>query len=465
MVGAGPFALALLVAGGAEIAACPSETLRAFSASASRAAESRVFEAEQVIVTKGACVRRGAQRDAWFALGDDGGAALRGRYCGGGLRRALVHNGTKGATFGGLKAPSAVFKAVAPYAAATSSGGTRWRLYKRCGPLQRNGRPGASEHLELLPATPDQAMLAETARWVDGPVVLASDWLSNVGHAVRDVLLLAALSREWCGRDAPRYALLRQRRPAPWVSDFFAAVASAEDVDRFDPPEGSVTCVRGGVIQKAAQHVGDAEDARAARRAALLACGVDETKRPTSLVYVVHGASRQGGRAVANGGALQGALESIAGAQNLRLRVVELGNRSFCDQVSLVYDAKVLVGVFGAAVGGNAVLTHDAATTIELTACGHSKPSARPVSANLGHSFQPLAANFAKGYVVFCLCVDDDATDLGAKRTTTRGGWFRSDRLLVNAAALVETARRVDEGDFRAASLAAAEGPCAALRR
>ena len=176
---AGCLALALVLAARAR-ADCASPSLVAFASSRATRAETRVFEAEQAVVTRGACVTRRGRREAWFALGDDGSTgALREKYCGGGggSRATLAHNGTRGSAVGGVRDLS--FKAVRPYAAATAEGAQRWRLYKRCAPLRR-GRPPASEHLELLPATAAQAAAAAGAEWVPGPVVLASDWLSNV---------------------------------------------------------------------------------------------------------------------------------------------------------------------------------------------------------------------------------------------------------------------------------------------
>ena len=149
----------------------------------------------------------------------------------------------------------------------------------------------------------------------------------------------------------------------------------------------------------------------------------------------------------------------IARANGLAHRVVELGNMSFCDQVATVYAAKLLVGVFGAAVGGNVVLTHDEATTVELTACGHSNPHSVP-RPNLGHTFQPLAAQIAKGFLIFCICVDDDDVDLAVKRTDRRGGWFRSNRLLVDASNYAKALTALVHHDFRAASLVASDAPC-----
>lgn len=133
--------------------------------------------------------------------------------------------------------------------------------------------------------------------------------------------------------------------------------------------------------------------------------------------------------------------------------MAELGNRTFCDQVRLVYAAKLVVGVFGAALGGNVLFAHDASTTIELTACGQSWAK------GLGHTFQPLAAAHAKGYVVFCLCVDDASVDIGAKRTTRRG-WFRSDKLKARAGALSRVATRVLGGAYREAADILKEPPC-----
>ena len=123
------------------------------------------------------------------------------------------------------------------------------------------------------------------------------------------------------------------------------------------------------------------------------------------------------------------------------------------------YASRLVVGVFGAAIGGNVLLAHDAALTVELTACGHSRARAEPLRRNLGHSFQPLAVATAKGYLSFCLCVDDDAVDLAAKRTTKRG-WFRSGGLRVNAAALERALGLALDGDLRGASREAARDPC-----
>ena len=92
---------------------------------------------------------------------------------------------------------------------------------------------------------------------------------------------------------------------------------------------------------------------------------------------------------------------------------------------------------------------------------GHSRARAEPLRRNLGHSFQPLAVATAKGYLSFCLCVDDDAVDLAAKRTTTRG-WFRSGGLRVNAAALERALGLALDGDLRGASREAARDPCGA---
>ncbi|EGB02528.1 hypothetical protein AURANDRAFT_68796, partial [Aureococcus anophagefferens] len=122
---------------------CASPSLVAFASSRATRAETRVFEAEQAVVTRGACVTRRGRREAWFALGDDGSTgALRDKYCGGGggPRATLAHNGTRGSAVGGVRDLS--FKAVRPYAAATAEGAQRWRLYKRCAPLRR-GRPPA----------------------------------------------------------------------------------------------------------------------------------------------------------------------------------------------------------------------------------------------------------------------------------------------------------------------------------
>ena len=158
-------------------------------------------------MTRGACVTRRGRREAWFALGDDGSAgALRDKYCGGGGARAtLAHNGKRGSAVGGAR--DLAFRAVRPYAAATAAGAQRWRLYKRCAPLRR-GRSPASEHLELLPATAAQAAAAAGAEWRAGPVVLASDWLSNVGHAA-----LCSSGAEPCSCAASSSPLVRSLSP------------------------------------------------------------------------------------------------------------------------------------------------------------------------------------------------------------------------------------------------------------
>lgn len=432
---------------------------------------SRVFEQEQVLVTRGACVARdGVGRDAWFALGDDAGAtALRARYCGAEGRVAMYHNGTRGRVVGG-GVRDLVPKAVIPWAGGRADGlRTRWRLYKRCGPPLRNGRPAAAEHLEIARGTDEQLAAARGATWVNGPVVLASDMLQNVGHAVRDVLLLNAFAREWScatGGRRPRYALLRARRnpepPLPWVSGFFAAVAETRALELFDPAPNTVTCAR-ALVQKASQHVGDARDARDARDSALAACGVDGAAPPTELLYVRHGPSREGARTLANEAAALAALRKVAADRGLSFGVVELGGMPFCDQVRRFYGAAVVVGVFGAAIGGNLVFGHDATTTLELTACGHSKRDG-PRRGNLGASFQPLAAAIARGHVVFCLCVDDTEVDLGAKRSVKKGGWFRSARLFARAAALGDAAAYALAGDHASASSVGAASPCGGIQ-
>ncbi len=131
-------------------------------------------------------------------------------------------------------------------------------------------------------------------------------------------------------------------------------------------------------------------------------------------------------------------------SKGLRLDVAELGALSFCGQVRAVYGARVVVGVFGAAIGGNLIFTRDTATTVELTACGRSAPRA-PDAGMLGHTFQPLAAAYAYGFVSFCLCVDDPGVDLAAKRSTRRG-WFRSERLGANVGALASAVARALDG-------------------
>ena len=113
-------------------------------------------------------------------------------------------------------------------------------------------------------------------------MVLASDWLSNVGHAARDVLLLSAFAREWCGAKPPAYALLESRRPSPWAREFLAAVAASRGAARLAVADGATVCV-GGLVQKAAQHVGDAEDARSARDAAFGQRGVAGAAAPDGL--------------------------------------------------------------------------------------------------------------------------------------------------------------------------------------
>ena len=246
--------------------------------------------------------------------------------------------------------------------------------------------------------------------------------------------------------------------PLPWVRELSEAVAASTGTRGFSPRPGEVVCVR-GLVQKAAQHVGDAHTARHARAAALRRCGVELEAPATTVLYVVHGASREGSRRLGNHEAVIAALDGIAQNKGLRLDVAELGALSFCGQVRAVYRARAVVGVFGAAVGGNLIFTRDTATTVELTACGRSAPRA-PDAGTLGHTFLPFAAAYAYGFVSFCLCVDDPDVDLTAKRSTRRG-WFRSERLGANVGALASAVASALDGDHAGAARAAAEArPC-----
>ena len=430
-----------------------SKALRAFFDSPGPA--TAVFAADQVVASRGACVSqsRDGRRSTWFAAGDDGARDLRRAWCA--PRRVERRNGTRGAAI------SRRFSAVAPYAAKTRRAAQRWRLYKRCGALNRRGRPHDHEHVDLEEAAP--ARVAE-ARRVDAIVVLLSDRLANVGHAVRDVLFLRAFAGAWaCGGEQDvLYSLYLAPRnpqpPLPWVRELSEAVAASTGTRGFSPRPGEVVCVR-GLVQKAAQHVGDAHTARHARAAALRRCGVEREAPATTVLYVVHGASREGSRRLGNHEAVIAALDGIAQNKGLRLDVAELGALSFCGQVRAVYRARAVVGVFGAAVGGNLIFTRDTATTVELTACGRSAPRA-PDAGTLGHTFLPFAAAYAYGFVSFCLCVDDPDVDLTAKRSTRRG-WFRSERLGANVGALASAVASALDGDHAGAARAAAEArPC-----
>ncbi len=430
-----------------------SKALRAFFDSPGPA--TAVFAADQVVASRGACVSqsRDGRRSTWFAAGDDGARDLRRAWCA--PRRVERRNGTRGAAI------SRRFSAVAPYAAKTRRAAQRWRLYKRCGALNRRGRPHDHEHVDLEEAAP--ARVAE-ARRVDAIVVLLSDRLANVGHAVRDVLFLRAFAGAWAcgGKQEVLYSLYLAPRnpqpPLPWVRELSEAVAASTGTRGFSPRPGEVVCVR-GLVQKAAQHVGDAHTARHARAAALRRCGVEREAPATTVLYVVHGASREGSRRLGNHEAVIAALDGVAQNKGLRLDVAELGALSFCGQVRAVYRARAVVGVFGAAVGGNLIFTRDTATTVELTACGRSAPRA-PDAGTLGHTFLPFAAAYAYGFVSFCLCVDDPDVDLTAKRSTRRG-WFRSERLGANVGALASAVDSALDGDHAGAARAAAEArPC-----
>ena len=414
-----------------------------------------VFAADQVVASRGACVSqsRDDRRLTWFAAGDDGALDLRRAWCA--PRRVERRNGTRGV------AVSPKFPAIASYAAKTRHAAQRWRLYKRCGALNRRGRPHDHEHVDLEEAPP--ARVAK-ARRVNAIVVLFSDRLANVGHAVRDVLFLRAFADAWAcsGEEEVLYSLYLAPRnpqpPLPWVRELSEAVAASTGTREFSPRPGEVLCVR-GLVQKAAQHVGDADTARHARTVALRRCGFDLDAPATTVLYVVHGASREGSRRLGNHEAVIAALDAIAKSKGLRLDVAELGALSFCGQVRAVYGARVVVGVFGAAIGGNLIFTRDTATTVELTACGRSAPRA-PDAGMLGHTFQPLAAAYAYGFVSFCLCVDDPGVDLAAKRSTRRG-WFKSERLGANVGALASAVARALDGDHAGAARAAAEArPC-----
>ena len=310
-----------------------SKALRAFFDSPGPA--TAVFAADQVVASRGACVSqsRDGRRSTWFAAGDDGARDLRRAWCA--PRRVERRNGTRGAAI------SRRFSAVAPYAAKTRRAAQRWRLYKRCGALNRRGRPHDHEHVDLEEAAPARVV---EARRVDAIVVLLSDRLANVGHAVRDVLFLRAFAGAWAcgGEQEVLYSLYLAPRnpqpPLPWVRELSEAVAASTGTRGFSPRPGEVVCVR-GLVQKAAQHVGDAHTARHARAAALRRCGVELEAPATTVLYVVHGASREGSRRLGNHEAVIAALDGVAQNKGLRLDVAELGALSFCGQVRAVHSA------------------------------------------------------------------------------------------------------------------------------
>lgn len=423
-------------------------------------ARTKLFPREQVIVSKGVCVANQGRRDHWFGIGDDGFQSFRAQHC---PRQAYVHNGTAGDLVG-PKRGGPVYRTVVPGRIERS--GQRWKLYKRCGGLAPNGRPHTSSHVEFRPGGAADEKLARTqAVWIETPLILASDLLRNVGHALRDMLLVNALAREWrCSRPKSplMYALLDVARnpkpPLPWVEGFSTAIATSRGITHFATARGKTYCFD-AVIQKAAQVVGDADDARAMRRDVLDYCQVKRSRR--SLVYVVHGASTTGSRDLSNLRQVLQALENLARDFELQVEVVELGRLSFCEQVAVVHRARMLIGVFGAAIGGNFLLTNDDALTVELTACPSSTNRSSDTPVNMGHTFQPMAAALAKGYMSFCLCIGDSSTDLGKRRTSNLGGWFHSTALTINVPLFTSTLRLALHGDFQGASSAVLKGnPC-----
>lgn len=423
-------------------------------------AHTKLFPREQVVVSKGVCVVNEGRRDRWFGIGDDGFQSFRTHHC---PRQTYVHNGTAGELVG-TKRGGPVYRTVVP--GRLQHSGQRWKLYKRCGGLAPNGRPHTSSHVEFRPGGSVYEKLARTeAVWIETPLILASDLLRNVGHALRDMLLINALAREWrCSRPKSplNYMLLdigrNPKPPLPWVESFSTAIATSRGITHFATAPGQTYCFD-AVIQKAAQVVGDAEDARAMRNDVLDYCQVERNWRD-SLVYVIHGESTTGSRDLSNSRQVKEALGEIARDFELELEVVELGKLSFCEQVAVAHRARMLVGVFGAAIGGNFLATNDDALTVELTACPSSTNRSLEAQ-NLGHTFQPMAAALAKGYMSFCLCIADSSTDLDKRRTSSLDGWFHSTELTINVPLFTKTLRLALHGDFQGASSTVLKGnPC-----
>ena len=152
-------------------------------------------------------------------------------------------------------------------------------------------------------------------------------------------------------------------------------------------------------------------------------------------------------------------MRTVAAEHGLRFVAAEFTNLPFCEQIAYVAKAALLVGVFGAAIAAHFPLTRDEATTVEITACKHAKGKQQASDRFAVNTFHPMATQLAKGYVQFCLCVDDDRTDL-AKFFASSRGWLKSKGLVVDAPALESTLRSVLQGEPRNASVAAQQTNC-----
>lgn len=506
----------LLLLAASALASCPnsasySDELLNFISRRTTDSETRWFpDDDGVIVSKAVCLRD----DKWWSFGPNGtDDALRRRYCqskeecfsSNHMRcsRALCFrpNGpwagcylpttvsgvchVSGATAGGLA--GVVFPGVVPIGLARNETTSRVvKPYKRCEwkyrELPKRGGRKRRQHVEFFPPTSAErrAQVDEHVRWIKAPLLLATDSLHNVGHAVRDLLMLNAVARRWRrgggGLADPLYLLDASRRPLPWVVEYAAAIAKHHGVERFAPERGRTYCFR-AVVQKGVGETGDAENARSMRDAVLSHCGESLTAAPTGLLYIVHGKTEVGDRELRNFDELDGALKATARELGLTYRAVEFTSLTFCEQVKLIADARFTIGVFGAAIAGNFLFSRDRATTIEITACPHSKGAPLPLTGAMAErgpdgfpltvgrsTFQDDAVTLGKGFTIFCVCIGPDETDLYAFFANKTHGWLQSRQLTANTDAMTRALRALHRGDTRAASAATAAAPCAHQR-
>ena len=199
--------------------------------------------------------------------------------------------GVHGLELGGL--PTVVPPGVVPIAFGRNETGRNIKVYKRCRwryrqPPRRKGANATKsgfprrQHLEFFDATPKQRERARGAEWVSTPLLLATDKLNNVGHAVRDHMFMNAFARRWARRSGAlsssaaaatlRYHLLTSRPTLPWVEEFAEAVAKHHGIAKFEPAKRRAYCFD-AVLQKGMGISGDAEDVRELRDAAHSHCG------------------------------------------------------------------------------------------------------------------------------------------------------------------------------------------------
>ena len=443
--------------------------------------ETRWFALDQVIVTRNVCM----QGDRWWSLDMTGSdASIRRAHCDSDKLPLLICRQT-GQTFASNSTvKSNIPTGVLPFSKSHGDGLVEEEPYKRCRAAYAEGMPCTltktcrenrkkhkpsyirHQHAEFFPRQDlSSQSLPQSVTWQESPLLLVSDKLDNVGHAIRDMMFLNAFSLRW--REHNRSSVLHYamythgtKQVLPWVREFSGAIANYHNLVPFAAHSDETYCFR-SVVQKASVMPGDAGTVRVLRDAAYKECQVSLSARADAVVHLVHGSSSIGDRALRNHVVFEGELKAVSAQMGLAFFSADLSKLAFCDQVALIARAKYLVGVLGAAVAAHFPITRDEAITIELNACKFSKGRGAAVT-NYGfrNSFAKHAYTQAKGYFVFCLCVGSDQTDLYAHFANSSHGWITSKELYVDTEAVGKLLRGFEAADYARATSAAHSVTC-----